>query len=230
MALLDFICRELRGWGKFERVVFPLGILAIIILSFVMKDSKIALVSAICGVSYSILAGKGKISCYFFGLCGTLCYSYLSLQNHLFGNLVLYMCYYLPMQVMGIFKWKQHLKKESQEIEKTMLSKVERYMYFLGVVLLTFIVYIILYKMHDQSPIIDSVTSVLSVFGLILTVKRCIEQWYVWFVVNGLSIVMWVKAYLLGSNCFATILMWAIYFVLSIYFLHTWRKELKNNC
>lgn len=230
MALVDFICRELKGWGKVERVVFPLGILAIIILSFVMKDSKIALVSAICGVSYSILAGKGKISCYFFGLCGTLCYSYISLQNHLFGNLVLYMCYYLPMQVMGIFKWKQHLKKDCQEIEKTMLSKVERYMYFLGVVLLTFIVYIILYKMHDQSPIIDSVTSVLSVFGLILTVKRCIEQWYVWFVVNGLSVVMWVKAYLLGSNCFATILMWAIYFVLSIYFLHTWRKELKNNC
>ena len=230
MALVDFICRELKGWGKVERVVFSLGILAIIILSFVMNDSKIALVSAICGVSYSILAGKGKISCYFFGLCGTLCYSYISLQNHLFGNLVLYMCYYFPMQVMGIFKWKQHLKKDCQEIEKTKLSKVERYMYFLGVVLLTFIVYIILYKMHDQSPIIDSVTSVLSVVGLILTVKRCIEQWYVWFVVNGLSVVMWVKAYLLGSNCFATILMWAIYFVLSIYFLHTWRKELKNNC
>ena len=86
----------------------------------------------------------------------------------------------------------------------------------------------ILYKVHDQSPIIDSITTVFSVIGMILTVKRCIEQWYVWFIVNGLSVVMWIKAYALGSNCFATILMWAIYFVLSIYFLYTWKKELNG--
>ena len=212
MSVLKFIRRELKGWGKVERVVFPLGILAIIILSFIMNDSKVALISAVCGVSYSIFAGKGKISCYFFGLCGTLCYSYISLKNHLFGNLCLYMLFYLPMQVTGIFKWKQHLKKDSQEIEKTELSKRD----------------VILYKIHDQSPIIDSITTVFSVIGMILTVKRCIEQWYVWFVVNGLSVVMWIKAYALGSNCFATILMWAIYFVLSIYFLYTWKKELNG--
>lgn len=67
MSVLKFIRRELKGWGKVERVVFPLGILAIIILSFIMNDSKVALISAVCGVSYSIFAGKGKISCYFLG-------------------------------------------------------------------------------------------------------------------------------------------------------------------
>jgi nicotinamide mononucleotide transporter pnuC len=228
MSVLKFIRRELKGWGKVERVVFPLGILAIIILSFIMNDSKVALISAVCGVSYSIFAGKGKISCYFFGLCGTLCYSYISLKNHLFGNLCLYMLFYLPMQVTGIFKWKQHLKKDSQEIEKTELSKRDGVVYLVLSVLLTFVAYVILYKIHDQSPIIDSITTVFSVIGMILTVKRCIEQWYVWFVVNGLSVVMWIKAYALGSNCFATILMWAIYFVLSIYFLYTWKKELNG--
>ena len=222
MSVLKFIRRELKGWGKVERVVFPLGILAIIILSFIMNDSKVALISAVCGVSYSIFAGKGKISCYFFGLCGTLCYSYISLKNHLFGNLCLYMLFYLPMQVTGIFKWKQHLKKDSQEIEKTELSKRDGVVYLVLSVLLTFVAYLILYKIHD------SITTVFSVIGMILTVKRCIEQWYVWFVVNGLSVVMWIKAYALGSNCFATILMWAIYFVLSIYFLYTWKKELNG--
>lgn len=118
MSVLKFIRRELKGWGKVERVVFPLGILAIIILSFIMNDSKVALISAVCGVSYSIFAGKGKISCYFFGLCGTLCYSYISLKNHLFGNLCLYMLFYLPMQVTGTFKWKQHLKKIVRKLKR----------------------------------------------------------------------------------------------------------------
>lgn len=86
--------------------------------------------------------------------------------------------------------------------------------------------YVILWKLNDQNPIIDAVTSVCSVVGLILTVKRCIEQWYVWFFVNGLSTFMWIEAYINGSNCFATILMWAVYLILSVYFLYTWRKEL----
>lgn len=227
MKITEFIKKELSGWGKIEMVVFPLEILLIIILSVLIGDSKIALVSAVCGISYSILAGKGKISCYMFGLCGTLCYAYLALKNNLFGNLALYALYYFPMQIVGIFKWKKHLKKDSQEIVKTKLTNKESIFYTLISIVCSVILYVILLFLLDQSPIMDSVTAVLSVVGLILTVKRCIEQWYVWFIVNGLSTIMWINAYLHGSNCFATILMWATYFVLSIYFLITWKRELK---
>lgn len=227
MKITEFIRKELSGWGKIERVVFPVEILLIIIFSVLIGDSKIALVSAVCGISYSILAGKGKISCYIFGLSGTLCYAYLALKNNLFGNLALYALYYFPVQIVGIFKWKKHLKKDSQEIVKTKLSNKERIFYTLISVICSGILYVILTFLQDKSPIMDSVTATLSVVGLIFTVKRCIEQWYVWFIVNGLSTIMWINAYLHGSNCFATILMWATYFVLSIYFLITWKRELK---
>lgn len=227
MNVVEFIRKELRGWGKYERIIFPAEIIIIILLSLYMKDSKIALVSAICGISYTILAGKGKISCYFFGLCGTLCYAFLSFKNNLFGNLCLYLLYYFPMQMFGIFKWKQHLKKDCQEIVKTKLSTKERFVYYSLSLILSVVLYFILKYFHDQSPMIDAITSVFSIVGLLLTVKRCIEQWHVWFVVNGLSTIMWINAYLHGSNCFATVIMWATYFVLSIYFLHCWRKEIK---
>lgn len=227
MNVVEFIRKELRGWGKYERIIFPAEIIIIILLSLYMKDSKIALVSAICGISYTILAGKGKISCYFFGLCGTLCYAFLSFKNNLFGNLCLYLLYYFPMQMFGIFKWKQHLKKDCQEIVKTKLSTKERFVSYSLSLILSVVLYFILKYFHDQSPMIDAVTSVFSIVGLLLTVKRCIEQWHVWFVVNGLSTIMWINAYLHGSNCFATVIMWATYFVLSIYFLHCWRKEIK---
>ena len=68
MGISEFIKKELEGWGRVERILFPLGILAIILISIYLKDNKVALVSAICGISYSILSGKGKISCYFLGL------------------------------------------------------------------------------------------------------------------------------------------------------------------
>lgn len=229
MKVTEFIKNELQGWGKIERIVFPLELLLIIILSIVMNDSKIALVSAVCGISYTILAGKGKISCYFFGLAGTLCYAYISFKNQLLGNLFLYLCYYLPMQILGIFRWSKHLKKDSQEIVKIQLNNRDRILYLAAAIFFTVICYFVLVKYNDTNPLLDSITSILSVFGLILTVKRCVEQWYIWFVVNGLSTIMWIQAYLNGSNCFATVIMWATYFILSIYFLHEWKKDIKKN-
>lgn len=228
MKVAEFIKKELSGWGKIERILFPLGIIFIILLSIFMNDSKIALISAICGVSYTILAGKGKISCYLFGLSGTLCYAFIAFKNGLYGNLFLYLLYYFPMQIAGIFQWKKHLKKNSFEIIKTKLSKKERFIYIIAALVFSILLYILLYFLNDKSPVIDSVTSVLSVIGLILTVKRCIEQWYLWFIVNGLSVIMWIEAYLNGSNCFATILMWGTYFILSIYFLRDWSRELSD--
>ena len=228
MNAKEFIQKELSGWGKYERIIFPAEILLIIILSVIIKDNKIALISAICGISYTILAGKGKISCYLFGLMGTLCYAFIAFKNYLFGNVGLYICYYFPMQLVGIFKWRQHLKKETNEIQKIRLSNKERIIYTILGIFFTIICYFVLIKYHDKNPIFDSITTIFSIFGLLLTVKRCIEQWYVWIVVNGLSAIMWIQAYLNGSNCFATVIMWVTYFILAVYFLINWEKDIQE--
>ena len=113
MKLTNFLKNELSGWNKFERFVFPLILILIAGISIYMKDNKIALISAICGFSYTFLAGKGKISCYFIGMLGTFCYCYISFKNNFYGNLVLYGLYFLPMQILGIFKWSKNLKKNT---------------------------------------------------------------------------------------------------------------------
>jgi nicotinamide mononucleotide transporter len=216
MGIRNFVKTEFSGWGRIERILFPLVIVLIISISLYMNDNKIALVSAICGISYTILAGKGKISCYYIGLMGTMCYAYLSYKNALYGNLALYALYYFPMQILGIFKWRKHLKSDNGEVVKTKLFPMERISYLISAVVITAIVSQLLIRFGDATPYIDAITTVFSIVGLILTVKRCVEQWYVWFIVNGLSVIMWVEAYINGSNCFATILMWITYFILSI--------------
>lgn len=226
MTLLNFVKAEFSNWGKYERIFFPFGIFLIISVSIYLHDSKIALVSAICGISYTILAGKGRISCYFFGMTGTLCYAYLAFKNALYGNCLLYLFYYFPSEIIGIFQWKKHLNKKSQEIVKTMLTTKERYAYFLIAAVLTALFSIVLKKVGDATPFIDAFTTIFSMLGMLLTIKRCIEQWPVWLAVNALSMVMWINAYIKGSNCFATILMWVVYLVLAVYFWHSWKKEI----
>ena len=228
MKIKKIIKEEFSNFEKTEIIVFSVIIAVITVLSVILKDNKIALVSAICGIGYTILAGKGRVSCYFIGITGTVCYAYLSFINGFFGQLALYGLYYLPMEIIGIFKWSKHLKKNSREIIKTKLTNKTRAIYLIIATVITIIMTYILKITGDTKPVMDSFTTVFSVLGQFLTVKRCIEQWYVWFFVNLISLLMWIYAYINGSNCFATIMMWSVYLLLAVYFLYVWNKEISE--
>ena len=228
LSLKEFIKLELSGWKKQEIIALILIFTIIFTSAIMLKDSLVAVVSAICGILYTVMAGKGKISCYLFGLSGSGCYSYLAFSNALYGNLILYMCYYIPMQILGIFKWKNNLKKETKEIIKTRLSNKNRFI-ILGITsLLSILTIFILNYFNDSQPIKDGITTAFSIMGMYLTVRRCIEQWLVWIVVNGLSFIMWLDAVIHGAKAYATAIMWAFYFIAAIYFYYTWEKELEK--
>lgn len=226
MSFKEFIKAELTGWKKLEIIGISIVFLIILVNAFVMKDSIVAVVSAICGILYSTIAGKGKVSCYFFGLMGTCCYSWLSFENALWGNLVLYMCYYFPMQILGIFEWQKHLKTDTKEIFKKRLSFFQRLKMSVFAFLLCVFAVLTISFFKGSNPLFDGITTVLSVFGMYFTVKRCIEQWIAWIVVNGLSTIMWLNLVLHGAKAYATLIMWFVYFILAIYFYICWKKEI----
>lgn len=226
MKITQFIKKELKGWKKHEVIGLFTVLTMILINAFFLKDSPVAVCSAICGILYTIIAGKGKISCYLFGLLGSGCYIWLSFSNALWGNMLLYLCYYIPMQVLGIFKWKKHLHKDSKEIIKTQLSFKKRMKYSIIGVLGCLSTILILTYFNDKSPIIDGITTFLSILGMYFTVKRYIEQWMIWIVVNGLSFVMWLNIVLHGAKTISTVIMWGTYFILAVYFYKEWKKEL----
>lgn len=216
-----------KPWKRYEK--FGLGIIYLILLCnlIIFKDSPIAVTSAFFGITYTFLAGKGNPICYLFGIMGSGFYGYLSFHNALWGNLLLYMGYYIPMQVIGFFKWNSHLKTGSSEIIKTSLSKKERLILFAITLILTALAIVVLYFTQDKKPIIDGITTVFSLAGMYLTVRRAIEQWGVWIFVNGLSAIMWGLIALSGEKVYSTVIMWSVYFVLGIYFYFCWKKELK---
>lgn len=216
-----------KPWKRYEK--FGLGIIYLILVCnlIIFKDSPIAVTSAFFGITYTFLAGKGNPICYLFGIMGSGFYGYLSFHNALWGNLLLYMGYYIPMQIVGFFKWNSHLKTGSSEIIKTSLSKKERLILSAITLILTALAIVVLYFTQDKKPIIDGITTVFSLAGMYLTVRRAIEQWGVWIFVNGLSAIMWGLIALSGEKVYSTVIMWSVYFVLGIYFYFCWEKELK---
>ena len=215
------------SWKKFEFAVLAFIYVGLIINAIIFKDGFLAVIQAFCGITYTFLAGKGNPKCYLFGVSGSAIYSWLSFSNLLWGNLVLYMFYYIPMQVLGFFKWNKNLKREGTDIVKTSLKQKEFIILLIITTIVSLISAYVLKITGDSMPIFDSITTVFSVAGMYLTVRRCVEQWFIWILVNGLSSVMWIKLALGGSGCYSTAFMWCVYFALAFYFCFEWKKEIK---
>ena len=137
----------------------------------------------------------------------------------------MYAFYYVPMQITGFFHWNKNLKSGKNEIVKTHLKTKERLFVFLIGMIFSFITALVLVHFGDKNPIFDSITTVFSILGMYLTVRRAIEQWIIWIIVNGLSLLMWLDIAISGTKVYSTVIMWGTYSILAIYFYFMWRKE-----
>ena len=79
----------------------------------------------------------------------------------------------------------------------------------------------------DKHPVLDSITTILSVAGMYLTVRRAIEQWIFWIFVNAISLVMWLHVALSGVKVISIVIMWGVYLFLAFYFYLGWKKEIE---
>lgn len=219
---------KLNYFRKFELIILGFIYLVLVFNALFFRDSAIAFISAFFGITYTIFAGKGLPICYLFGVVGSGFYAYLAFHNALWGNLILYMGYYIPMQIFGFFRWQKHLKVESAEIVKIKLSAKEFFIMLVLTLIACILFILALLYMKDKSPYIDGVTTVFSLVGMYLTVRRAIEQWIFWMIVNGLSALMWIKIALSGEKVYSTVIMWCVYFILAIYFYINWKRDLNE--
>ncbi len=226
--LKNFIIKEFSCWHPAEWVWMSFCTLFTTVLSLYMGDTSFGVAAAVTGVLYSLWAGKGKLSCYFFGIFNSFAYGWLAYKATLYGEVLLNWGWYFPMMFVGLFCWKKNLKKDVQEIIKRRLSLKYRLLTASIAVAGTACFAAVLHKMGDQAPVLDAFTTVLSVIAMVLTVKRCVEQWVIWTLVNLASIYMWYKVYLTGEGSMAVLLMWVLALINGMIFYCLWQKEIKK--
>ena len=61
-----------------------------------------------------------------------------------------------------------------------------------------------------------------SVLAIILTVKRCIEQWVLWLAVDAIEMFMWWHT---GADSMAILAMWTLFFVDGCYCFALWLRR-----
>ncbi|MBR2069481.1 MAG: nicotinamide mononucleotide transporter [Candidatus Gastranaerophilales bacterium] len=192
-------------------------------------DNLVSIIYALCGLSYTILAGKGKFCCFIFGLLSSVLYAFLSFRNALWGSFLLNFLYYIPLQIISLFKWIQNTDTKTKSIKKVKLSKRILIISFLSALILTVILYYFLKMSGDNQPVLDSIVTIFSILGMYLTMQRALEQWFIWTIVNLATLIIWIIALIQGMKVYATVLLWLIYLILGIIFYFQWKKEISSN-
>ena len=203
--------------------------IAAVSLTFWSSDdalhSTLSLIAAVTGMMYTMLAGRGRISCYAFGLVNAPLYAYLSFRWGFYGDATLNL-YYFVMMFPGIFCWRRNLKGSVDSgIVRTRLTARARGGWSGALLVSALALWGVLHLVGGSRPLCDAFTNVLSIAAMILTVKRCIEQWVMWIAVDAIEVFMWWHT---GETSLAILAMWALFLVDGCYLFGLWVDDLRR--
>jgi nicotinamide mononucleotide transporter len=224
MKFKELFFEQFRAWRPVEIAWMLSSLLAILALSLFWKDNFIGITAALTGMMYTVLAGKGKVSCFLFGLINTPLYAYISFKNGFYGDFSLNIFYFV-MMFPGLITWGRNQAKTSEEgVARTRLTFRGRIILLAVCAFCVFVYWNILRYLGGNEPFCDSITNVLSIAAMLLTVRRAIEEWILWIVVNSVEVLMWTRAYMEGSGSISVLLMWLLFLANGIYILSLWLR------
>ncbi|NMO94272.1 nicotinamide riboside transporter PnuC [Paenibacillus lemnae] len=216
------------NWKAFELLWLVLFTLIAVSITIVSKDTLFGFSVFITGVLCVVLTAKGKLMSYVFGMYNTFGYAYLSYTNGLFGEVMLNLLFFVPMNVVGFLMWRNHFQSGKLVMRQMDVKGIPIVgaVCIAGFLLLGYGLSLI---PGQNSPYIDAVTTVLSVVATILMVRRFKEQWLLYIVLNIFTVLLWVIRTLDGSDDgVIMIVMWSAYLMNAVYGYYNWNKGAKE--
>ncbi|WP_260858067.1 nicotinamide riboside transporter PnuC [Bacillus sp. FJAT-22090] len=217
------------GWNLFEIIWLVLFTSIAIGFTVISKDSLFGLTVFITGVLCVVLAAKGNLMSYVFGMYNTIGYTYLAYINGLFGEVMLNMLFFVPMNVIGFFMWKNNRQENGKLVMRQMNLRGLILVGVVSVLCCLLLGFGLSFIPGQNSPYIDATTTVLSVVATFLMVRRFKEQWTVYIMLNLFTVLLWTIRMQEGSGeGLLMIVMWSAYLVNAVYGYYIWNKGAKE--
>lgn len=178
------------------------------------------------------LVAKNKTLNWPVGIVATILFGFLFLQIHLYADF-LEQIYFLLTGFWGWWAWSAGRKAPKEERPVGILSNTHRIAWVAVIVVgtallgyLTAHLHLLLPQFFTEAasfPYLDSFTTVMSFVATIFLVRKEIEAWYLWILVDIIGIgLYWIKDVHLIS------LLYVVFLILATNGLLTWHKIHKN--
>jgi len=215
---------KIKGWNLFEKVWLVSFAVIMLALSYLWKSSFWAISASLAGVMCVVLAAKGNLWNYAFGIYSSAVYAWVSYQNCLYGEVMLNLFFFVPTGIIGWFMWKNRTK------DSTVIMRKMKGRSIIGLVLICAVASVVygiwLSTLKGQNtPYLDAFNVVASILATLAMMWRYREQWFIYIGINIAQTIMWTIRLMDGSSDAVTmVVMWTAYLVNSVYGLYVWTK------
>lgn len=196
-----------------------------VVLEAIHQTSFWSWVATISSVIYIIGASRGKIWCWPVGIVGSAAAVVEYYQQNFPAESVLNFIY-VVLGFTGWYMWlKQAQASKTKLVVKTLARKQLQFSlvicivggYALGLLSAT--------RHWSDYPYIDSILASSSVVATWLTTKRYIENWIFWIVIDGASVVLYLRK---GPEMYLFAILFFIFTALSVHGLISWKRQRSN--
>ena len=174
----------------------------------------------ITGVIYVYYASKNNPICWVFGIisCGIMSVMTV-VQYGLYADGLLN-AFYVVMGIIGLNNWRT--SKTNERLSITHIPIKNLILYFIIGVIFSFAAYYFLSAYTSAAATgLDSVTTVFSIIATIWLVKRYVENWMLWIIVDLLYVYLYASR---GAYLYLVLML--IYTVIAVRGYFLWKKEL----
>ena len=171
-------------------------------------------------ISYLILAAKEDVRCWYAALFSSLLYMYIMYSAGLIMESFLQI-FYICMAIYGWYIWSSKINVE-QEL-KIRSWKMQYHLYTITIVTLLAIITGFFLERYTQAalPFLDAFTTWGAIITTYMVAKKIIENWIYWFVIDSISIYLFIS-----RELYLTSLLFFIYLIIIIFGYRSWMKKL----
>ena len=176
---------------------------------------------AVCSaILYLILAANEDVRCWYAALFSSILYMYIMYTAGLMMESFLQI-FYICMAIYGWYIWSSKINVE-QEL-KIRSWKIQYHFYTITIVTLLAIITGFLLEKYTQAalPFLDAFTTWGAIITTYMVAKKIIENWIYWFVIDSISIYLFIS-----RELYLTSLLFFIYLIIIIFGYRSWMKKL----
>ena len=175
-------------------------------------------VAVFFSILYVILAAKENILCWGAAAISVTLYIYIFFSVQLYPETGLQV-FYLFMAFYGYYNWNK--KEQSLQIIEWNISKHFAVL-ILGAILTFLMGFYFTTYTNAKMPIVDSFTTVFSIFATYMVVKKILGNWLYWIVIDTVSVYLFYS-----RDLHLTSLLFIAYTIIAIFGYFSWIKKMK---
>ena len=188
-----------------------------------LQANWIELLGSVLSIIYLYLSIKQKASLWIFGFLCSALYVVVFFQSKFYADMSLQF-YYLVVSVFGWISWKAGKPENRKELPVKRTTPLSGVIILLIALILYFVYYFILTGYTDSPlPKADSFTTALSIVATWMLVRKMIEHWWLWIIVDSVSAGLYFYKAL-----YPTAILFVIYTIMAIIGYLQWKKSLSK--